>query len=168
MEKKPITYLSTFSGIGGFEKGIQLAYDNRPNIRNGSEVLQEIMPDSQESQNRPTCIGYSEIDKYASQIYQSHFPYEQCQKCKLETIKRGEERGGHGVAQTIDTGMQQHTLQNSQIRRLTPTECERLQGFSDGWTEGVSDTQRYKTLGNAVTVNVIRDIMEKLLLKQQP
>ena len=49
------------------------------------------------------------------------------------------------------------------IRRLTPTECERLQGFPDGWTEGVSDTQRYKTLGNAVTVNVIRDIMKKLL-----
>lgn len=49
------------------------------------------------------------------------------------------------------------------IRRLTPTECERLQGFPDGWTEGVSDTQRYKTLGNAVTVNVIRDIMLKIL-----
>ena len=49
------------------------------------------------------------------------------------------------------------------IRRLTPTECERLQGFPDGWTKGVSDTQRYKTLGNAVTVNVIKDIMEKLL-----
>ena len=49
------------------------------------------------------------------------------------------------------------------VRRLTPTECERLQGFPDGWTEGVSDTQRYKTLGNAVTVNVIRDICEKLL-----
>jgi len=51
------------------------------------------------------------------------------------------------------------------IRRLTPTECERLQGFPDGWTEGISDTQRYKTLGNAVTVNVIEDIMVKLLTK---
>jgi DNA (cytosine-5)-methyltransferase 1 len=50
-----------------------------------------------------------------------------------------------------------------QIRRLTPTECERLQGFPDGWTEGLSDTQRYKTLGNAVTVNVIRDIFEKII-----
>ncbi len=45
--------------------------------------------------------------------------------------------------------------QKSRIRRLTTTECERLQGFPDGWTEGVSDTQRYKALGNAVTVNVI-------------
>jgi len=72
-------------------------------------------------------------------------------------------RVGKGVAQTLDTGMQQHTLQNSQIRRLTPTECERLQGFPDGWTEGVSDTQRYKTLGNAVTVNVIRDIFSTMI-----
>ena len=40
------------------------------------------------------------------------------------------------------------------IRRLTPTECERLQGFPDGWTEGFSDTQRYKMMGNAVTVNI--------------
>ncbi|MCA9360245.1 DNA cytosine methyltransferase [Candidatus Kaiserbacteria bacterium] len=49
------------------------------------------------------------------------------------------------------------------IRKLTPTECERLQGFPDGWTEGVSDTQRYKCCGNAVTTNVIRDIMVHLL-----
>lgn len=48
------------------------------------------------------------------------------------------------------------------IRRLTPIECERLQGFPDGWTIG-SDTQRYKQCGNAVTVNVIKDIMMKLL-----
>jgi DNA (cytosine-5)-methyltransferase 1 len=49
------------------------------------------------------------------------------------------------------------------IRRLTPTECERLQGFPDGWTEGFSDTQRYKMMGNAVTVNVIKAIASKLL-----
>ena len=55
------------------------------------------------------------------------------------------------------------SVQNQRIRRLTPTECERLQGFSDGWTEGVSDTQRYKLLGNAVTTNVIQFLGEKLL-----
>jgi DNA (cytosine-5)-methyltransferase 1 len=49
------------------------------------------------------------------------------------------------------------------IRRLTPVECERLQGFPDGWTEGVSDTQRYKLLGNAVTVNVIQFLGQRLL-----
>ena len=49
------------------------------------------------------------------------------------------------------------------VRRLTPVECERLQGFPDNWTEGISDTQRYKTLGNAVTVNVIRDVVERMI-----
>jgi site-specific DNA-cytosine methylase len=48
------------------------------------------------------------------------------------------------------------------IRRLTPTECERLQGFPDGWTEGISDTQRYKCLGNAVTTNVVQAVIDKL------
>tara|TARA_R110000824_G_scaffold108603_6_gene255782 strand:- start:2588 stop:4090 length:1503 start_codon:yes stop_codon:yes gene_type:complete len=61
--------------------------------------------------------------------------------------------------------------ERSNIRRLTPTECERLQGFPDGWTsEGVmngkvvpmSDTQRYKQCGNAVTVNVVQTVAEKL------
>ena len=50
----------------------------------------------------------------------------------------------------------------TRIRRLTPIECERLQGFPDGWTEGFSDTQRYKMMGNAVTTNVIKAIAEKL------
>ena len=49
------------------------------------------------------------------------------------------------------------------IRKLTPVECERLQGFPDGWTEGVSDTQRYKLLGNAVTVNVV-EFLGRLIL----
>ena len=53
-------------------------------------------------------------------------------------------------------------FENGKIRRLTPIECERLQGFPDNWTIG-SDTQRYKQCGNAVTVNVIRDIAERLL-----
>lgn len=52
---------------------------------------------------------------------------------------------------------------NDQIRRLTPIECERLQSFPDDWTAGVSETQRYKCLGNAVTVNVIQAIIEKIL-----
>jgi len=49
------------------------------------------------------------------------------------------------------------------VRRLTPVECERLQGFPDGWTAGVSDTQRYKQLGNAVTVNVAKWIGERIV-----
>lgn len=59
--------------------------------------------------------------------------------------------------------------QNQSVyRRLTPVECERLQGFPDGWTatgkdgEQISDTQRYKCLGNAVTTNVITAIANEM------
>jgi DNA (cytosine-5)-methyltransferase 1 len=53
------------------------------------------------------------------------------------------------------------------IRRLTPLECERLQGFPDNWTqygiEGpISDTQRYKMCGNAVTVDVVEAVAKKI------
>ena len=66
----------------------------------------------------------------------------------------------HGVATRKEECVQW------QIRKLTPTECERLQGFPDGWTEGVSDTQRYKTLGNAVTSTVVSAVMKKLFRKE--
>jgi DNA (cytosine-5)-methyltransferase 1 len=45
-------------------------------------------------------------------------------------------------------------LAGSSVRRLTPVECERLQGFPDDWTAGQSDSSRYKQMGNAITVNV--------------
>jgi DNA (cytosine-5)-methyltransferase 1 len=296
-------YLSLFSGIGGFELGINQAYEN---ISNSSRKQQRrVSRDSSDNEQsfvgeeQLTCIGYSEIDKYASQIYQTHFPkhknYGDITKIKEDELpefdlivggfpcqsfsiagKRGgfdDTRGtlffeiariikakfprllllenvkgllshdegktfatiintlvelgydvqwqvlnsknfgvpqnrervfivGHlrgtsrpevfpfGERGSVDNAAQPEdrkeiqthrcleaseyknysaerfdgVLQDLRIRRLTPTECERLQGFPDGWTEGVSDTQRYKCLGNAVTVNVIKAIMEKLLV----
>ena len=47
-------------------------------------------------------------------------------------------------------------------RKLTPMECERLQTFPDNYTEGVSNSQRYKALGNSWTVNVIAHIFKNL------
>ena len=57
---------------------------------------------------------------------------------------------------------------HNKARKLTPIECERLQGFPDNWTqygvdnELISDTQRYKCIGNAVTVNVIEHIVREM------
>ena len=53
--------------------------------------------------------------------------------------------------------------QSSTVRRLTPTECERLQGFPDGWTEGQADSHRYKQMGNAVAVPVVQWIIDRML-----
>jgi site-specific DNA-cytosine methylase len=49
---------------------------------------------------------------------------------------------------------------NSRIRRLTPIECERLQTVADNYTNHVSDSQRYKMLGNGWTIDVIAHILK--------
>jgi DNA (cytosine-5)-methyltransferase 1 len=88
---------------------------------------------------------------------------------------------GHGVAMAFDTFNQtvsdknqtikSHSannenigtvLEKSTVRRLTPTECERLQGFPDGWTDGQADSHRYKQMGNAVAVPVVQWIINRL------
>jgi len=90
------------------------------------------------------------------------FPLDVCPVC------------GHGIklgrGWGAKTGL--YEVEQKNIRRLTPIECERLQGFPDNWTKygldnkgrrfNVSDHQRYKCCGNAVTTNVITDIGSKL------
>lgn len=313
-------YLSLFAGIGGFELGIEQAYENRSSSKNKRQGLQRTRDQKRQSGERTdgstdglTCVGYSEIDKYATQIYERHFNHKQlgditeidgqdlpefecmvggfpCQSFSiagnrggfndtrgtlffdiarlaqqrqprllvLENVKgllshdegrtfrtvintldelgydiqwqvlnskyhgvpqnrervfiighlRGTPRpeifpigGGGGKPERIQPeaeekrqgfqgesqkrgrnngrskggGQSEGRLDSGRIRKLTPTECERLQGFPDGWTEygidedgnevEISDTQRYKTLGNAVTVNVVQHIFENLRAK---
>lgn len=52
------------------------------------------------------------------------------------------------------------------IRRLTPLECERLQGFPDGWTDlpGASDSARYRALGNSVAIPCVEFIMRGVII----
>ena len=60
------------------------------------------------------------------------------------------------------TGVAEVSLASERIRRLTPIEGERLQGFPDNWTIG-ADTQRYKQIGNAVPPPMIEAVASKLL-----
>jgi len=77
-------------------------------------------------------------------------------------------QNGLGVAQagapayTVDTISHQAVSFSTTVRRLTPKECERLQGFPDDWTEGQSDSARYKQMVNAVTANVVEWIGKRL------
>ena len=76
---------------------------------------------------------------------------------------RGRRMKTHGEDTfTLDASAGQGLFDGKKVRRLTPLECERLQGFPDNYTEGLSDNQRYKCLGNAVTVPVIEYIIERL------
>ena len=100
-----------------------------------------------------------------------------------ETVSPTLRLNGAGMAVAVDTyngtltGEVTHTLRygnnegmpsvvqetTNQVRRLTPMECERLQGFPDNWTEGQSDSARYRQMGNAVAVPVVEWIVERLV-----
>lgn len=62
---------------------------------------------------------------------------------------------------SMEVGM--HVQSAMGVRRLTPTECERLQGFPDGWTDWQSDSARYRQLGNAVAVPVAEWIGRRIM-----
>lgn len=66
-------------------------------------------------------------------------------------------------AYTLDRQQSPAVATSSVVRRLTPTECERLQGFPDGWTEGQVDSHRYKQMGNAVAVPVVEWIVNRFV-----
>ena len=55
-----------------------------------------------------------------------------------------------------------YVTQNGRVRRLTPRECARLQGFQDSFVIPVSDSQAYKQFGNAVTVNVSKAVAQSV------
>ena len=96
-----------------------------------------------------------------------------------ETVSPTLRAGGSGMAVAYDEfndsiGDTHHTLRagtkqstgvimGSNVRRLTPVECERLQGFPDDWTAGQSDSTRYKQMGNAVAVPVVEWIIQNIV-----
>ena len=86
----------------------------------------------------------------------------------LMRMREGKPGGGKGPlisedkSLTIATSNDQTLLNKGTVRRLTPVECERLQGFPDDWTAGQSDSSRYKQMGNAVAVPVVEWVIENI------
>ena len=72
--------------------------------------------------------------------------------------------GANGGGGGAKTGLYKVDLPDGDyiIRKLTPVECERLQTLPDNWTAGVSNTQRYKAIGNGWTVDVIAHILKQI------
>jgi len=91
---------------------------------------------------------------------------------KILQKSRGYNKGGlkalNGKTPTLSTSSWEHnnhlTLdEGTTWRKLSPVECERLQTVPDGYTDHVSNTQRYKMLGNGWTVDVIKHIMKGMI-----
>ena len=80
-------------------------------------------------------------------------PYER----RIET--RDDEKCG-----TLTSVAKDNLVVGERIRKLTPIECERLQGLPDNYTEGVATTNRYKCLGNAFNVDVVAHILGRVKL----
>jgi DNA (cytosine-5)-methyltransferase 1 len=74
-----------------------------------------------------------------------------------------EELIGTLTSRSNSGGRQEAVAYQSVVRRLTPVECERLQGFPDDWTSGQADSNRYKQMGNAVAVPVVEWIVGRLV-----
>ena len=68
-----------------------------------------------------------------------------------------------GKTYCLDSGQSNAVEYSSKIRRLTPIECERLQTVKDNYTNFVSDSQRYKMLGNGWTIDVITHILNYII-----
>ena len=123
--------------------------------------------------------GYfaSEIDKYAIEVSKKNWP-------DIKHIVPEATKKGYAIAQDGDSidlsfpnsatrrgrvGNKVKNLMTSQninvftggrVRKLTPLECDRLQSLPDNYTEGISDSQRYKCLGNAFNADVIAYILK--------
>ena len=100
----------------------------------------------------PTLNSFDNGDTRATTIifYGNRVADIRLQDDKINTLQARMGTGGNNMPMVA----------TNQVRRLTPLECERLQGFPDGWTEDQSDTHRYKQMGNAVAVPVVEWIIQ--------
>ena len=100
----------------------------------------------------PTLNSFDNGDTRATTIifYGNRVADIRLQDDKINTLQARMGTGGNNMPMVATT----------QVRRLTPLECERLQGFPDGWTVDQVDTHRYKQMGNAVAVPVVEWIIQ--------
>ena len=103
----------------------------------------------------PTMNAFDNGDTRATTIifYGNRVADIRLQDDKINTLQARMGTGGNNMPMVATT----------QVRRLTPLECERLQGFPDGWTEDQVDTHRYKQMGNAVAVPVVEWIIQGII-----
>lgn len=126
-------------------------------------------------------IGYINIDSQGTRIYSIHGKSVSlnanagglggktglylfgCFRPDCGALKQNGQRFSLGDKFYTLTTIDRHgILTDSKIRKLHPIECERLQTLPDNYSEGVSDNQRYKMLGNGWTVDVVAHLLKSL------
>lgn len=141
--------------LGGFEKGRRL-HDGRNGSRNFRQGYRVYSDEKKSATLQSSPVGGVGGDTGLYLINQ-----------KAIGFNEGGIKSRNGKTPTLTSSSWQennHLLDigNYVIRKLTPIECERLQTLPDNYTEGVSNTQRYKMIGNGWTVDVISHILSFL------
>lgn len=130
-------------------------------------LLSDIIESGDVDRDKSFCL---DANYYKGGNLKSYFEKNRRQLVFIQQKARGFNKGGvkakDGKTPTLSANSWEHNnhLTNGvDYRKLTPLECERLQTVPDGYTAHVSNTQRYKMLGNGFTVDVIAHIFKKLV-----
>ena len=124
---------------------------------NGHDILKRVYSPDGKSPTINTCGGGNREPKVVCGAYRGRYNEDGSISQRLELRKDNK-------TNTITTVQKDNVLTNDEVywRKLTPIECERLQTVPDNYTNHVSNTQRYKMLGNAWTIEVICHILKNM------
>ena len=121
-------------------------------------------------QNGGNGFGWQQDISYTLTATDKHAVIKSYQET-VGALCRGDEKGigNQYVSQDkciIAGEMTEEYSATNLVRRLTPLECERLQGYPDGWTDvpGASDSARYKALGNSVAIPCVEYLMQRVAM----
>ena len=116
-------------------------------------------------QNGGNGIGYQQDIAYTLTATDHHAVYSRQRVDDFRENAVVSTQSARQCKDAVDLVCQKEDVHAHLIRRLTPLECERLQGFPDGWTDipGASDSARYKALGNSVAIPCVDFVMQCLV-----
>ena len=116
-------------------------------------------------QNGRNGIGYQQDIAYTLTATDHHAVYSRQRVDDFRENAVVSTQSARQCKDAVDLVCQKADVHAHLIRRLTPLECERLQGFPDGWTDipGASDSARYKALGNSVAIPCVDFVMQCLV-----
>ena len=172
--------LNVFDNSGDTRATVLIFYGNRVgDIRMQGDVINTLQARMGTGGGNMPIVAFDTYNQTTSEISQtikSHsannenigaVAYSIREDAKANTFSATETDTALAV-QALQPSPQSHHAQiflaeETMIRRLTPMECERLQGFPDRWTEGQADTHRYKQMGNAVAVPVVSWLVNRLM-----
>ena len=174
------TTLNVMDNTGDSRATVLIFYGNRvDDIRMQGDVINTLQARMGTGGGNMPIVAFDTYNQTTSEISQtikSHsannenigaVAYSIREDAKANTFSATETDTALAV-QALQPSPQSHHAQiflaeETMIRRLTPMECERLQGFPDGWTEGQADTHKYKQMGNAVAVPVVSWLVNRLM-----